>query len=149
MITIEPHKQLRELIRRLVQKTGALDDSQMTCCGITLTQCHALVEIGRAGRISLVELSEALGLENSTISRTVNHLVNAGVANRKTDPTNRRYVVISLTNDGQKIFDGIETGMNLYYKQVLQEIPRDKQDEVLGSMQILLKAFGALEEEQL
>ena len=142
-----PHNRLRELIRQLERKTGALNDSQMSCCNITMAQCHALVEIGRAKRISLIELSETIGLESSTISRTVNHLVNAGMVHREVDPANRRYITISLTEDGQQIFDGIETCMNLYYKQLLRKIPPEKQTEVLESIQILLDAFAASETE--
>lgn len=147
MQVTEPYEKLRELIRQLERKTGALDDAKMACCNITMAQCHALVEIGRAKHISLIELSETLGLENSTMSRTVNHLVNAEMVNRNTDPTNRRYITISLTKDGQKIFDGIETSMNLYYKQILRKIPEEKQAEVLESIQILLDAFTASEQE--
>ena len=138
---MEPHRQLRELIRQLERKTGAMNDSQMACCNITMAQCHALVEIGRAKRISLVELSEVIGLENSTLSRTVNHLVNAEMVNRDVDLANRRYITISLTEDGQQVFDGIETCMNLYYKQILRRIPEEKQTEVLESLKLLIDAF--------
>jgi len=148
MSEVETHKRLRELIRQLEQKTGALNDSEMSCCNITMTQCHALVEIGRAKKISLIELSEMLGLENSTISRTVNHLVNAEMVTREIDPINRRYVTISLTEDGQKVFDGIEASMNIYYKQILRKIPVEKQTAVLNSIQILLDAITASEQEQ-
>lgn len=147
MIDIEPHTKLRELIRYLERKTGALNDAQMACCNITMTQCHALVEIGRAKRISLIELSETLGLDNSTMSRTVNYLVNAEMVSRDTDPTNRRYITISLTEAGEKIFDGIEASMNLYYKQILRKIPEEKQAGVLECMQILLDAFATSEQE--
>jgi DNA-binding MarR family transcriptional regulator len=149
MKEIEPHIVLRELIRQLERKTGALNDTQMACCNITMAQCHALVEIGRAKQISLVELSEALSLENSTISRTVNHLVNAEMVIREVDTANRRYITISLTEDGRQIFDGIEAGMNLYYKHVLKRIPSDKHEEVLRSIRVLLDAFAASEQEQL
>ena len=144
----EQHRELRELIRQFERKTGALHDSEMSCCAITLAQCHALVEIGRAKHISLVELSDVLGLENSTMSRTVNHLVNAEMVKRETDAEDRRYITICLTEDGQKIFDGIEASMNLYYKQVLQRIPKEKHTEVLESLQLLLDAFDTLEQEQ-
>jgi len=147
MSSIEPHKRLRELIRQLERKTGAFNDSQMACCNITITQCHALVEIGRAKHISLIELSELLGLESSTISRTVNHLVNAEMVNREVDPVNRRFITISLTKDGQQIYNGIEACMNLYYKKVLQNIAEEKQTEVLESIQILIDAITASEQE--
>ena len=143
----EPHIKLRGLLSQLERITGALNESQMACCNLTMAQCHALVEIGRAGAISLVELSEALGLENSTMSRTVNNLVSAEVVNRETDPTNRRYITISLTDDGYQFFEGIEACMNQFYKQLLQEIPKEKQGEVLESLEILIGAYGALEQE--
>ena len=41
----------------------------------------ALVEIGRAGSISLVDLSKLLNLDNSTLSRTVNNLVDNKMPN--------------------------------------------------------------------
>lgn len=139
------HEKLRECIRQLNRKIGGLEDSQLSCCNITMAQCHALVEIGRSKCISLVDLSKMLGLDNSTMSRTVNYLVKAELVNRDIDDNNRRYVTISLTEDGQKIFDSIETSMNLHYKRVLQKIPSEKQTEVLENIQILLDAFIALE----
>ena len=62
------------------RKLGVLEDGEMACCGISMAQCHALVEIGRAGSISLVELAKLLDLDNSTMSRTVNNLVNSKLA---------------------------------------------------------------------
>ena len=143
----ELHERLRDLIRLLERKTGALRDTQMSCCNMTMAQCHALVEVGRAKSISLIELSETLGLDSSTLSRTVNHLVDAEMVNRETDPSNRRYVTISLTGDGQKIFEGIETGMSLYHKQILQRIPQEKRQEVVECLQLLVDAYEASEQE--
>lgn len=47
-------KQLREMIRIFERKLGVLGNCQSDCCGITLAQCHALVEIGRSRKISLM-----------------------------------------------------------------------------------------------
>lgn len=43
----EGSKDLRELIRILVRDLGILEKSDGSCCGVTITQCHAIVEIGR------------------------------------------------------------------------------------------------------
>lgn len=133
--------QLREIIRKLERRLGILDEKEMSCCGVTMAQCHALVEIGRAGRISLIELAEVLNLENSTMSRTVNNLVNSELVNRDIDPKDRRYVNISLTDNGEKIFGGIEEGMNLYYRKIYNAIPEEKREQVIESMKLLLDAF--------
>lgn len=135
-------KQLREMIRILERKLGLLKESGFSCCGITMSQCHALVEIGRAESISLNELAELLNLENSTMSRTVNNLVTSELAKRDIDPKDRRYVTISLTESGHKLYEGIEKEMNLYFKRIYETIPKDKKQQVLESMKILLDAIG-------
>lgn len=135
-------KQLREMMRILERKLGALEDVQITCCGVTMAQCHALVEVGRANNISLNELAELLNLENSTMSRTVNNLVNNDLVKREIDPQDRRYVTISLTENGNKLFDDIEESRNVYYKKIFNVIPEHKREQVLESMQLLLEAIG-------
>lgn len=134
--------QLREMIRILERRVGVLQDNEFSCCGITMAQCHALVEIGRAKSIALNELAELLNLENSTMSRTVNNLVVGELAKRDIDPQDRRYVSISLTENGQKLFEGIEEDMNQYFSKVFASIPENKKEQVLESMQLLLEALG-------
>jgi DNA-binding MarR family transcriptional regulator len=133
---------LRESIRQMERKLGVLEDCKVSCGGVTITQCHALVEIGRAKSISLIELSELLNLDNSTMSRTVNNLVNNGLAERELDKKDRRYVTIKLSESGINVFESIETNMNSFFLKVLQSIPTDQQEQVLDSMQILLEAIS-------
>lgn len=133
---------LREMMRILERKLGILQENEYSCCGITLAQCHALVEIGRAKSISLNKLAELLNLENSTMSRTVNNLVTNKLAEREIDPQDRRYVTISLTENGIKLYKDIEEGMNKYFMRVYNAIPENKKQKVLESIQILLEAIG-------
>jgi Transcriptional regulators len=134
----ENSKQLREMIRIMERKLGILKDNEFSCCDISISQCHALVEIGRIKSISLNELAELLNLENSTMSRTVNNLVTKQLVKRDIDPQDRRYVTISLTDDGYKVYEGIEDEMNLYFKNIYDNIPDNKKEQVMESMQILL-----------
>jgi DNA-binding MarR family transcriptional regulator len=141
----EGSNQLREGIRLLEKKLGFLSKSETPCCGITFSQCHALVEVGRAGSISLNELADILGLDNSTLSRTINNLVNNGLVQRELNQLDRRYVVINLTKDGMKVFEGIETSMNLYFKRIYKSIPENKRNQVVESLAILNEAIIDLE----
>jgi DNA-binding MarR family transcriptional regulator len=137
----ENARQLRELVRLMERKLGVLEDSEMACCGVSLAQCYALVEIGRAGSISLIDLAKLLDLDNSTMSRTVNNLVGNNLAERDLDPDDRRYVTIKLTPEGIKSFSEIEANMENYYSQIFSAIPNDKKEQVLESLQLLLKAI--------
>lgn len=135
--------QLRELIRQLERKLGILQESQQSCCGcISMAQCHALVEIGRAEKISLNDLAEKLNLDSSTMSRTVNKLVANDLVKRDTDPVDRRYVTISLTKMGESHFHTIESERNAHFQKIYESIPARKQEQVLESLQILIDALS-------
>src|SRR5690554_6773377 len=95
---------LRELLRILIRNLGILEERDASCCGATITQCHAIVEIGRSEKISLVDLADILYVDKSTMSRTVNNLVEAGLAVRELDANDRRYVTIQLTENGRSVF---------------------------------------------
>ena len=141
----ETYKQLREMIRKLERFMGNLDESENSCCGITTCQCHALVEIGRSGGVSLEGLSKKLGLDNSTLSRTVNTLVKYAFVKREVNENDRRFVSIKLTEKGKKLFQGIETTMDQYFEKVYEEIPEGKREQVLESFDLVIKAIQKTE----
>lgn len=130
----------RELIRILIRDLGILEKSETPCCGTTLSQCHAVVEIGRAGEISLNALAELLNLDKSTMSRTVNNLVDQELVLRDIHKEDRRYVQIKLTDKGYKVYKETEDSMEEYYKRVLYSIPADKRDQVMESLQLIIKS---------
>jgi DNA-binding MarR family transcriptional regulator len=124
-----------------MRRLGVLEKSEASCCGITLGQCHALIEIGRAGEISLNELAELLNVDNSTMSRTVNNLVSNELIERVINPEDRRYVKITLTEKGGQKFKEIEENMESYFKHILEAIPEDKHQQVVESLRLLMVAI--------
>lgn len=139
-MVLQSSDHLRELIRILVRNLGILEKNDASCCSVTVGQCHAIVEIGRIGSISLTELSDLVGVDKSTMSRTINNLVEDNLVIRDIDDDNRRYVNIQLTEGGRMIFNNIERTMTTYYQGVFDAIPEDKRDQVLESLQILKDA---------
>lgn len=137
-------KQLRELVRVLERELGALEDCQFNCCGFTIAQCHALVEIGRSENISLNRLADLLNLDNSTMCRRVNDLVNSKLAKREYEEHDRRSITISLTETGKNICKDIEENMDLYFRKVFSAIPENKRSDVLESVQVLLEAINKI-----
>ena len=132
---------LRECVRLLTRKLGLLEKSEASCCGVTLSQCHAIVEIGRAGSISVNDLANMLGLDKSTMSRTVNNLVEMDLVTREPVPENRRCLCIGLTTKGQTLFSEIESSMEQYYRDVYGALPEDKREQVIESLEILVSSL--------
>jgi DNA-binding MarR family transcriptional regulator len=132
---------LRESVRLLTRKLGLLEKSEAICCGVTLSQGHAIVEIGRVGSISVNDLANLLGLDKSTMSRSINSLVEQELVTREPDPKNRRYLSIGLTAKGKGPFSEIESGMEQYYQDVYNALPEDKREQVMESLEILVRSL--------
>lgn len=133
-------KNLRELLRILIRNLDVLEKGEATCCGTTIAQCHAIVEIGRSEELSLNELADLLVLDKSTMSRTINNLVESGQVVRDTHSDDRRYVSIKLTEEGEKAFQSIESSMNQYYENIFRSIPEGKREQVIESLELIVKA---------
>jgi len=134
---------LRDIVIELERRLGVLEDRITDCCGLSMAQCHAVVELGRRNNVSLGSLAQSLNLENSTVSRTVNNLVNGSLAERTEDSSDRRYVAITLTEDGRQVYESIENGMNEFFDRIMNRIPEEKQEQVIDSLQVLLEATGS------
>lgn len=130
---------LRELIRIVVQNLGLLEKGNACCSGVTLVQCHAIVEIGRAEEITLNVLAEILNVDKSTMSRTIDNLVRQNFVSREIHSENRRYIRIALTEDGKKIYEKVEKSMENYYDSIISKVPENKRNEVLESLKLLVE----------
>jgi len=134
---------LRELLRILIRKLGVLERSEAACCEMTLSQCHALVEIGRAGMMSVNQLSERLGLDKSTVSRSADRLVLDGLLLREESATDRRYVSLKLSTKGTESYNNLEQRMATYFDSVVADIDQEERAMVLKGLQTLTKALGS------
>jgi len=134
-------KEIQELTRQLIRNMSFLDKTGASCCGTTLGQCNAIMEIGRAEEISLNELADLLKLDNSTMSRNINNMVEQQLVIRELDPMDRRYVKIKLTEEGWSIYRTIEWNMDMYYMSLLRDIPEEKHDQIMESLALLLEAM--------
>ena len=132
---------MRENLRILVRKLGVMERGEASCCGITLSQSYTIIEIGRAGTMSVNLLTEILGVDKSTVSKSVDKLVNNGTVLRDTDPEDRRSVILCLSEKGQSVFEEIEKRSIAYFEEVAADIPADKREQIVESLQYLAKAL--------
>ncbi|MDT8901678.1 MarR family winged helix-turn-helix transcriptional regulator [Anaeroselena agilis] len=133
--------ELRETMRLLVRRLGILERGEASCCGITMAQCHVIVELGRAKKLSLNDLAELLKLDKSTVSRSVDNLVGMGFVRRDTDAADRRYVTLALSEKGGKVFADLEKRMEKYFAEIVGFLPADKREQVLDSLALLADAI--------
>jgi DNA-binding MarR family transcriptional regulator len=113
-----------------------------SCCqGVTLAQCHTILEIEDLGQATSVELCKRLGLDKSTLSRTIDGLVNIGLLERVAHPTDRRFHLLSLTTKGQRVADQINQSNGDFYRRVFEGIESQRHDEVIDHFEQLVWAM--------
>lgn len=130
-----------EKLQVLLREGYDVLDDQQKCHDLTSSQCHTLLEVGGRGEVSLVDLADSLGLDASTLSRTIQRLVVLGLVIRLPGEKDRRYVRISLSDQGREAY---ETIGRLYYdfmNRVFGRIPARKRASVLESVGLFADAM--------
>jgi DNA-binding MarR family transcriptional regulator len=94
-------EQMQQAFAGVVRALGLLRPDT-TPCGqpMSVTEAHAIAELHRRGPLTQKELTGALGLQKSTVSRLVGQLETADLAARGTNPADGRSVVVALTPNG-------------------------------------------------
>lgn len=144
-IIVEPsavsafRRQLRVLEREMVSQLG----TDTSCCGVTLAQCHTLLEISGSA-LSLTGLAAALDLDTSTLSRTVDGLVRAGWVERTEDVADRRLLRLALTSAGRDKVAFINETCNRYYAKLLATMSERDQRSVVRAVGLLAEGMRNL-----
>ena len=139
-------KEFREQTRQLECHLGNINRSDCCCCSVNKAQCFLIVEIGRKPGISVKELAEILRIDQSGVSRSVEDLVKKEFVERKTSPEDRRYVTLHLLSKGQERFEKIERDMYEKFKMVLEQIPKEKQEQVVEALKLYNEACMVVED---
>jgi DNA-binding MarR family transcriptional regulator len=150
--SMETNKQIVENFRSILRKLEREIDIELkgetSCCGVTLSQCHILMELSELGETTVGELSDSFGLDKSTLSRTIDTMFEAGFIERKTNKDDRRYYDLSLTKKGESKAVQINSGCNTYYQQLLNGIPENKRSMIMESINLLSNSMRNLRKEK-
>lgn len=132
----------REVIR-IFDRELSYQNNASCCNGISVSQCHTLLEIEKNSEISVSELANKLSLDKSTVSRTVEGLVNISLVDRVIPKENRRLALINLTDSGKQVCSTINYSNDDYIKAVLKDFTREEQKEFLRLFEKLAKNMSA------
>ncbi len=90
---------------------------------VSLSQWRALVVVADAPGVSLNQLAEGLGVHASTATRVCDRLIAAGLLIREPHPHDRRYLALSLTRKGRRLFDKVMAARAREISGILDQLP--------------------------
>jgi DNA-binding MarR family transcriptional regulator len=116
-----------------------------TPCGqpMSVTEAHAIGELDAAGRLTQQRLADRLRLQKSTVSRLVDELCADGLVTRRTNPDDRRSVLLELTALGRKRSERLAAARQALFVRLLDRLTADERRLVVAGLDRLARAADA------
>jgi len=103
-------------------------------------EIHTVAAIARAPGISLTRLAEDLGISKPTLSERIRKLVAKGFVEKKTNPEDRKAVILRLTADGEKA----DRHHTQHHENMYAFFRRQFGEETEGKIELLTQTFREL-----
>ncbi|MEU6477559.1 MarR family transcriptional regulator [Streptomyces sp. NPDC047017] len=109
---------------------------------LTLPQLRALVVLDTCGPVKLVVLATTLGVNPSTALRMVERLEALDLVDRRTNPANRREVVLSLTGAGRVLVGRVLAQRRAEIRRVARRLSARERAVLVPALRALARAAG-------
>ncbi|MCB0292542.1 MAG: MarR family transcriptional regulator [Calditrichaeota bacterium] len=130
------HREVLELIKKYQFR----DRSQMSCCGISVSQCYLLEALHRQGPLTMNQLAEALHLSISTVTRVVDQLVLKQYVSRTEGADDRRVRLIQLTEAGERVYQQAWESVFASERTILEQFPEEHREMLIVFLRKLNQA---------
>ncbi|NNG18280.1 MarR family transcriptional regulator [Naumannella sp. ID2617S] len=112
--------------------------------GIVAWEFDVLAALRRAGepyRLTPGQLLRETMVTSGTMTNRVDRLVSRGLVRRAPDPSDRRGVLVSLSDAGREVVDGALASLLAHESELLDGLDREQQKEISGLLRALLLRF--------
>ncbi|MTD13847.1 MarR family transcriptional regulator [Nakamurella sp. YIM 132087] len=106
----DPRQAALDAVLALVVELGEDMQHGLAALGLTPARSHVLWQLRATGPAHQRVLAEALRTSPRNVTGLVDGLQQAGLVSRNAHPTDRRAVVVALTDAGEQLVDGLEAG---------------------------------------
>lgn len=128
------------LLFRLSRSLGAVENSEIRCCGVTTGQGLALLAMKPGGRVTMRQVAKALGVSAGTATRVVDNLVRDGLVERAGNPVDRRNVCVRPTARGETTIKELDECYRRFWETTFSGIDRNRLDETLTALDLVVNA---------
>ncbi len=97
-------------------------DEALAGAGGSLPAWLVLLNLKIQGEANQRRLAEAVGVSEATLTHHLNAMENAGLLERRRDPTNRRNHIVELTETGEAVFLRLAAAARAFDKQLRANI---------------------------
>ena len=96
------------------------------------------------GEVSHAALSRRLGVDGATVTRLVKQLESEAAVNRRLDPTDNRFTLVSLTESGKQTAAELHEGRRRFQRRLLAGVNREEQKTVIRVLEQVRRNLEAI-----
>ncbi|WP_019616501.1 MarR family winged helix-turn-helix transcriptional regulator [Psychromonas ossibalaenae] len=97
-------EQLNHSIIEFYDKLSSWEHAVVREQNISLAQVHTIEVLGSHGAMRMKELADRLGITTGTLTVQIDKLVNAGFIARRPHESDRRSILVDLTDSGRHLY---------------------------------------------
>jgi DNA-binding MarR family transcriptional regulator/GNAT superfamily N-acetyltransferase len=124
---------VRRFNRFYTRQIGLLQEGLLKS-RFSLTEVRVLYELAHREKPTAVELCKELGLDPGYLSRILRSFEKQKLIEKTSSDTDARQVLLSLTANGRRSFQPLDTRSNEEVAGMLKKLPGDSQDRLLQAM---------------
>ena len=132
-------------LRRITRAIDLHSRELMQHVGLTAPQLAALQEIGRLQPITVGALAKSIHLSQATLTGVCTRLENRNLVYRARSVSDRRNVVLELTEAGQAILEDAPSLLQDHFRHELLGLQQWEQNQMLASLQRIAAMMDAEE----
>lgn len=137
---------VRSLFHVLNRRYNGLEKE---CCriegtGISLVHSHILYEINKHDAPSMQQIADMLGIDITTFSRQIQTLIKMGLVIKSSNPSDKRFYFLSLTEKGKRTADEVNNMVNSNLDKIFSQMNEFERDTVVHSLKILTRSMGQI-----
>lgn len=136
-MTTEVHDRLLDLILKAQNRIEKEVDHILSDCdtGLAFTHWNVLKQLSPQQGKAMGELHRATTIDNSTLTKTVDHLVTRGFAFRIADPQDRRKILVCSSEAGKALYARLRRKINKRQKEIFPSLDNDATSQVTRYLQ--------------
>jgi DNA-binding MarR family transcriptional regulator len=132
----------QRLIEQIAKNNQVYEEACVNYFGVTSSQGGTILNLPQENTLKMNQLSKIVGVDNSTMTRMINQLVEKGLVERQASEKDRRLVQVGLTAAGKKLRQELAGALEQFYQDSLDKIPEKERTNIIQSLTAVNNAIG-------
>jgi DNA-binding MarR family transcriptional regulator len=135
---------MKDLMHQLWRVYESTDRETCSCYGVTSLQGLVLMEIAKSKALGMQQLANSMHLAVSTMSRVVDKLVECGLVSRQADENDRRAVLCTLTEAGERTAQQLDVCYTDFFDRIIGNISKEDLPGFIRGLRTVVKQIQAV-----